>query len=122
MKAAARIIQACVLLQLLTTGALAQEWQHLDSIAITRRIGASYCTLEGKGYVAFGHDHNSRYPFNDLWEFDPRTLRWKNIDYLDGQFRTHAFMFGANGAIYFGGGTVDSGKSALTSFARFDLK
>src|SRR6186713_1641866 len=111
-------LTVCTLFVLVSLNAFSQQWQKLDSIDVTRRIGASYCILGGKGYVGFGHDYNTLYPFNDLWEFDPATKRWKNLDYLDGQFRTHAFMFGTRNAHYFGGGTKDSGKTALSSFIK----
>jgi N-acetylneuraminic acid mutarotase len=85
-------------------------------------MGAIAFSWENRGFVGFGHDYNAAHPFNDISAFDPRTMKWEEISWLDSGFRTHAFCFVLGDEVYIGGGTRDSGQTALSDFYKYNLR
>jgi|GEM_PF-2360285 len=99
----------------------AQSWQPVADFAMTRRMCPIAFSWNGKGYIGLGHDYNAGASFNDLASFDPNTNRWTEEDFADLGNRTGAFCFVYQNILYVGGGTNDSGKTALRDFYAYDL-
>lgn len=116
-----RTFLGTALLLLLTLVAPAQHWQPMPAWAATRRMCTVAFVHEGRGYVGLGHDYNTRYPFDDLGTYDPVRDAWTSEVYLDLPKRTCAFAFVSGNALYIGGGTRDSGRTALRDFYRIRL-
>ena len=71
---------------------------------ITRMESAAF-SLDGKGYVLTGVDISSGNNYADMWELDPATDLWTQIDDFEGTSRRYLSATTVNGYAYAGLGT-----------------
>lgn len=98
-----------------------QKWQKIASCEWDHRMYAISFSWNGKGYVGFGHNYNSASCYKDIEAYDPIVNSWTQDAYLDVTGRTGAFSFCYRNLLFFGGGSDDSGKTAMTDFYCYHL-
>lgn len=74
---------------------------HSCAVMPVPRASAAACSLNGKGYIFGGRTQDGTY-LNDLWQYDPATDSWTQIDTLPGSPRVKPLMIADDEALYIG--------------------
>ena len=74
---------------------------HSCAVMPVPRASAAACSLNGKGYIFGGRTQDGTY-LNDLWQYDPSTDSWTQIDTLPGSPRVKPLMIADDEALYIG--------------------
>jgi N-acetylneuraminic acid mutarotase len=78
-------------------------WTKKADLPGLARLGAIGFSIEGKGYVGLGGDHQNEL-LNDFWEFDPGNNSWLQMPDFPGAKRSGGIAFSIDGMGYVGAG------------------
>lgn len=81
-----------------------EEWEQLPDFPGLERGFAYGVTYNGKAYVGFGlwfQGQDGAY-LNDLWEYDPETEEWTELESCPCDGRRHPALIASNGKIFVG--------------------
>lgn len=83
-----------------------EEWEQLPDFPGLERGFAYGVAYEGKAYVGFGlwFQGQSGAYLNDLWEYDPETEEWTQLESCPCEGRRHPALVAANGKVFVGMG------------------
>ena len=86
------------------------QWTAIPDVGVgplgtTTRMEACGFSLNGMGYVLTGDNISSGTNYKDMWELDPTTDTWVQIDDFDGTARRYLSGIALNGFGYVGLGT-----------------
>ncbi|MDC3253213.1 T9SS type A sorting domain-containing protein [Crocinitomicaceae bacterium] len=99
------------------------SWTALPDVGVgalgttTTRMEACGFSLNGKGYVLTGVNISSGDNYKDMWEFNPSTETWVQIEDFDGTARRYLSGVELNGFGYVGLGTNGTN---FNDFWKFD--
>lgn len=98
---------------------LTDQWELLNAdLPRTGRWYATTFTIGDKAYLCTGMDEN-RERLKDLWEFDPKTLKWTEKAEFPGTARNAAVAFVIDGFAYVGTG-FDSNVGSTRDFYKYN--
>lgn len=90
---------------------------HTCSAMPVPRASAAACSLNGKGYIFGGRTQDGSY-LNDLWQYDPATDSWTQIDTIPGAPRIKPLMIADDEALYIGLGFAKGNVYDKASYLR----